>query len=135
MATFALAYYALVRNPAGELLLLRRPDTASHFPGQWELPGGKGDPGEPPGRAVRREVREETGLDVEPLRLAGATEFLVGELRVIMLVIECACPPRPRVRLSEEHQDCRWVAGDRAGELDLTEQLRTILAGWTPRDG
>jgi 8-oxo-dGTP pyrophosphatase MutT (NUDIX family) len=65
---------AVVRDPDGRLLLGRRADS-----GVWELPGGAIDPGEPPARALVREVFEETGLIVKPRRivavLGGATEY------------------------------------------------------------
>ncbi len=48
------------------LLLQRRSDN-----GLWGLPGGSVEPGESVSEAVVREVREETGLDVTPLRLIG----------------------------------------------------------------
>jgi 8-oxo-dGTP pyrophosphatase MutT (NUDIX family) len=50
----------------GRVLLQRRDDT-----GRWGLPGGSVEPGESVRTAVIREVREETGLDVEPVRLIG----------------------------------------------------------------
>ena len=37
--------------------------------GQWYVPGGAVDPGEEPADAIVREMREETGLTVEPLRI------------------------------------------------------------------
>ena len=48
------------------LLLQRRSDN-----GLWGLPGGSVEPGESVSEAVVREVREETGLEVTPLRLVG----------------------------------------------------------------
>lgn len=48
------------------VLLQRRDDN-----GCWGLPGGGVEPGESVRAAVAREVREETGLDVEPVRLIG----------------------------------------------------------------
>ena len=48
------------------VLLQRRDDT-----GHWGLPGGAVEPGESVRQALIREVREETGLEVEPLRLIG----------------------------------------------------------------
>jgi ADP-ribose pyrophosphatase YjhB (NUDIX family) len=48
------------------LLLQRRDDT-----GRWGLPGGGVEPGESVRQAIVREVREETGLEVEPVRLIG----------------------------------------------------------------
>jgi ADP-ribose pyrophosphatase YjhB (NUDIX family) len=51
---------------ADGVLLQRRDDN-----GMWGLPGGAVDPGESVREAVIREVREETGLEVEPVRLVG----------------------------------------------------------------
>jgi len=48
------------------VLLQRRDDT-----GRWGLPGGAVEPGESVRQALLREVREETGLEVEPVRLIG----------------------------------------------------------------
>lgn len=56
---------AVVRNAAGELLLGKRADD-----GRWSVVSGFVEPGEQPATAVVREVQEETGLDVEPVRLS-----------------------------------------------------------------
>ncbi|MDO3701728.1 NUDIX domain-containing protein [Micromonospora sp. C28SCA-DRY-2] len=56
---------AVVRNAAGELLLGQRADD-----GRWSVVSGFVEPGEQPATAVVREVYEETGLDVEPVRLS-----------------------------------------------------------------
>lgn len=57
---------ALVRNEAGELLVTRRMDD-----GMWHTPGGFADLGETTTATIVREVREETGLLVEPVRVMG----------------------------------------------------------------
>jgi 8-oxo-dGTP pyrophosphatase MutT (NUDIX family) len=57
---------AMIFNAAGEILLQRRSDT-----GRWATIGGVQEPGEEPADAIAREVREETGLDVEPVALTG----------------------------------------------------------------
>ncbi|NHN48276.1 NUDIX domain-containing protein [Halostella sp. JP-L12] len=56
----------------GRVLTMRRPC------GDWCLPGGNADPGEDPEETVVREVREETGLDVEPVELVDAYELPPG---------------------------------------------------------
>lgn len=58
-------HQAVVRGEAGILLALR-----SDLRG-WELPGGNAEPGEGEREALCREVREETGLEVEPERRVG----------------------------------------------------------------
>ena len=60
------AVAALVRNQEGQILFMLRSDN-----GLWDLPAGAIDPGETPAQAVVREVREETGLLVEPSAVAG----------------------------------------------------------------
>jgi ADP-ribose pyrophosphatase YjhB (NUDIX family) len=57
---------ALVPNDAGELLVTRRTDD-----GLWHPPGGFADLGETTTHTIIRETREETGLDIEPVRVLG----------------------------------------------------------------
>ena len=60
------AVAAIIRDEAGAILLIRRGDGQG-----WSLPGGVLEPGELLADALVREVEEETGLDVEPVRLIG----------------------------------------------------------------
>ena len=60
------AVNAVILNDAGEVLLQR-----ASLDGLWCIPGGGIDPGEQPADAAAREVLEETGLLIEPLRLVG----------------------------------------------------------------
>jgi 8-oxo-dGTP diphosphatase len=55
----------------GRLLLERRPATARLAPGRLDSPGGKAEPGERPADALRRELREELGIEVRACRLVG----------------------------------------------------------------
>jgi 8-oxo-dGTP diphosphatase len=57
---------AVIRDEAGRVLLIRRGDGSG-----WSLPGGVMEPGERLDQCLVREVQEETGLDVEPVRLIG----------------------------------------------------------------
>ncbi|MEV0495434.1 NUDIX hydrolase [Streptomyces atratus] len=56
---------AIIHDIAGRILLVR----PSYGDGTWEIPGGALDTGENPLQAVRREVREELGIDLPPGRL------------------------------------------------------------------
>jgi 8-oxo-dGTP diphosphatase len=60
--------YAAILDGAGRLLLAETSAAGE----TWLLPGGGIDPGEGPLRALHREVREETGWSVMPLRRLGA---------------------------------------------------------------
>ena len=61
----------------GEVLLVRR----NHAPamGQWSLPGGRVEWGETLREAVAREVREETGVEIDVEGLAGIAERIVPD--------------------------------------------------------
>ncbi|HJY99567.1 MAG TPA: NUDIX domain-containing protein, partial [Streptosporangiaceae bacterium] len=63
---------AVITDSRGRLLLIRR----GHEPGAglWSLPGGRIEPGETDAEALVREMREETGLEVEPGPLLGAVQ-------------------------------------------------------------
>lgn len=55
----------MVISDANEsVLLLKRSDKSTHFPGEWCLPGGKIDDFEDPHTSVWREVKEETGIEL-----------------------------------------------------------------------
>jgi len=88
--------------------------------GQWELPGGKVEPGEDDVTALVRECREELGVTIDVLDRVGADLPAVDPsfvLRVWWARI-VAGEPHPR-----EHAALRWLA---AGELDEV--------GWLPAD-
>lgn len=53
----------------GKVLLIKR--GREPFQGQWAIPGGRIDDDETAEQCLRREMKEETGLDVEPIRLTG----------------------------------------------------------------
>ncbi|HYL69932.1 MAG TPA: NUDIX domain-containing protein, partial [Candidatus Dormibacteraeota bacterium] len=60
------AVMAVIRDSQSRILLQRRAED-----GHWSMPAGSIDPGESPAAAIVREVREETGLEVEPRRVLG----------------------------------------------------------------
>ena len=105
---FRLAVRAVIRDEQGRCLLLRRSPMNKGFVGQWEWPGGKVDPGEDFDAALRREVREETGLEIELLGLVGSFDFEMPQARIATLCLE-AQPAGGALRLSEEHDELAWV--------------------------
>lgn len=61
---YHLTVIAVIGRPDGKFLITKRVMTKEWAPGWWEVPGGGVQAGESSEEAVRREVREETGLDV-----------------------------------------------------------------------
>jgi mutator protein MutT len=114
----------LVRD--GAVLACQRAPDQSH-PGKWEFPGGKREPGETMAECLRRELREELGIEAE----VGAE----------LLQHEHTYPGRPAVALVFFRVDrfageprnlvfaaIRWVPIDALQQLDFLEADRELIA-------
>lgn len=74
LPTIIVGVAAVIWNAKRELLLIRR--TKSPRCGEWSLPGGKVEFGESLAAAVKREIREETGLEIEIVGLIDVVETI-----------------------------------------------------------
>ena len=114
-AKFAVAVTAIIVREDTVLLLKRSPDK-EHLPGYWDPCSGRMESGETPEQAVIREAFEETGLNVEPLRVLDTFHFFYGLKREEFVGMTFLCRPGAgEVVLSTEHTEARWV---KLGELD-----------------
>jgi 8-oxo-dGTP diphosphatase len=96
--------------------------------GEWDLPGGRPDPGEDHRAALVREVREEAGLDVEAGALLDEHLFEVLPQRFVRIVAyACRLIGPGDVVLSDEHRETRWVPLAETGE---TIDGRPLPAGY-----
>jgi 8-oxo-dGTP pyrophosphatase MutT (NUDIX family) len=87
------------------------------------------DAGEDPGQALRREIREETGLDVSLVRVAGAAESVLPDRRGAYLIFE-AHASSTGVTLSSEHDAFEWVEPKRLPEMRLCAQFQSFAAAY-----
>jgi 8-oxo-dGTP diphosphatase len=78
--------------------------------GEWELPGGRPEVGELFRDCLRREIREETGLDVAVEHVLGVRAFEVLPGRWVDVVgYACRVPDTPQPRASDEHTEVAFV--------------------------
>lgn len=117
---------AIVVNQ-GRLLMIKR----GHEPhtGLWSIPGGRVEPGEYLADAVAREVKEETGLDVEVGGLLGILE-VPGDPHYVILDHVATCADNAEPRASDDAEDARWVDLDKVHELDCTPRFVESLKAW-----
>ncbi len=121
---------AIVINDRGEVLLQLRRDT-----GTWAPPSGGVEPGETVAEAVKREVLEEAGIEIEPkaivAALSGAAYNVTypngDQLASVTTVFRCrpldAAPPRVN---DDESQDIRYFKTDSLPENTLPRHRRMI---------
>ena len=119
---------AIITDDAGRLLLIQR----GHEPeeGRWSLPGGRVKPGESDWEAVAREVREETGLHVEPGRLIGAVERPAPGGAVFDIYDYAASISGGQLVAGDDAADARWIDPADIDQLALTSGLAQTLTAW-----
>ena len=79
--TTRIAAYGLIVK-SSNILLCRISARVPDFKGKWTLPGGGINFGEDPAKAMIREVKEETGLSVEPSSIAGVDSILTEKVKL-----------------------------------------------------
>lgn len=96
---------AVVRR-GGQVLICQRPPEGS-LANKWEFPGGKVDPGERPEEALRRELREELGVESRVGRLLFECTHAYAPDRIAhLLFYATAIEGNPQLL---DHQEMRWV--------------------------
>jgi len=74
--------------------------------GEWELPGGRPDDADPdPATTLRREIREELGIDVTVGPIVDSWFYNIGGNRVIVITYRCHGPRPPKLTHSHEHSE------------------------------
>ncbi len=117
----------IVHDATGRILLVRR----GHPPatGKWSLPGGRLLAGESLTDAVVRELREETGLTVQPRSLAGIVTRGRYEIHDYFCTVVTGA-----LRAGDDAADARWIDRDDYDALDrnddLVDGLTTTLRNW-----
>ena len=122
----------------GKILLVRKAYTDPHYPGFWEVPGGRlqvrgdGDLDE----HIRREVREEVGLDVDPGPPFHLWDWWMPEAGTEIRVVAVArtCTTVGSTDVSTSHQvaddhlsDAAWVCVRDLADYPLIPSLKPVM--------
>ncbi|MEV4927904.1 NUDIX hydrolase [Streptomyces roseoverticillatus] len=117
---------AVVVDDEGRVLVIHKTDN-----NLWALPGGGHDIGESIAETAIREVREETGIDIEIEHVTGiysnpdhVMAYDDGEVRQQFTICFRARPTGGTLRNSRESKDVRWVSPADLSNLNIHPSMR-----------
>lgn len=115
---FKVGVFGIIKNKEDHFLLCLRNDYNI-----WNLPGGKLEKGESPWQGVIREVKEETGLDVEIIKLIGV--YSKPNKDEIVFSFECKVLGGELI-LNDEAKDIKYFSLNEIPENTVQKQVERI---------
>lgn len=121
---------ALVKGPSGRVLIVQ----TTKWQGLWGVPGGKIEWGEPLEAALRREFREEVGLELFNIRYAMLLEGVFDpqfyKPMHFLFINYYADAPTEAISPNEEIAEWAWVNPPEALQYPLNNITRTLIEGY-----
>jgi phosphoglycolate phosphatase len=120
---------ALIFNAKKEVLMIR----THKWSNLWGIPGGKIKWGETSEAALRREIKEETGLKISGIKFVLVQDCIHSkefyrDAHFVLLNYTCRCARKhPRVKLNYEGQEFRWLNTNEAKKLKLNKPTKILL--------
>ncbi len=119
---------ALIYNETGQVLLVR----THKWSDLWGIPGGKTKWGETSEDALRREIKEETGLDIGDIKFVLVQDCIHSpefyrDAHFVLLNYTARCVGEPKVTLNDEARDFEWVTLEKALAMKINQPTRVLL--------
>jgi nucleoside triphosphatase len=136
----------LVWNEAGELLFCRMAPDRGVFPDQWGFPGGGIEKGEKMEDALRREIREELGIEIEEIKPTFFKDATYNKLLadgttqlnyMVFLIFHCKASSMD-IHLNDEFSEYRWLNQGEEAALELNKETIDTLGkikAWRSAEG
>ena len=115
---------AVIGGPDGRILVCSRP-AGKHMAGKWEFPGGKIEPGETAEACIRREIREELGMEIAVGSVFTVMEHDYGVKYVRVTFFLTVSDDAPSAK---DRQGFRWVTPEDMESVDFLDADRPVSA-------
>ncbi|MFQ3308400.1 MAG: 8-oxo-dGTP diphosphatase [Candidatus Nanohaloarchaea archaeon] len=115
----------LIENQDGEFLMLKKAEDYDFTAGKWEQPGGKIEEGEDRFEALKREIKEETGLEIEGSK--DLVRIEIEDENHINCYVMHSSDFSGEIELSDEHEKYNWVRPEEFSELEWHRDSAYIL--------
>lgn len=125
---YYIGVHAWIRKD-NKILLLHRSDLKAYMPGKWDIPGGTLETGETPIDTVIREVKEETGIDIQinNIRYIYTNKVELPFRQTIQLIYDAEYIYGDIVINPLEHQNYKWVSIEEIEKHELINFLVEML--------
>ena len=114
---------AAIFNNEGKLFVTKRGEKAKNERGKWEIPGGGVEFGETFEQAIKREIKEEVGVEIEVLKLLGICNHIIREEKQHWVSPTYICrivKGEPKILEPEKCTEIGWFTIEEAEKLDLS---------------
>ncbi len=114
---------AAILNEQGQIFLTLRGEKAKNEQNKWELPGGTVEFGETIERALKREIKEEHGVDIKIITLLGICDHIIPNEKQHWVSPTYICrivKGTPRILEPEKCKEIGWFSIEDAEKLRLT---------------
>lgn len=124
----AIGVGAIVFDSQGRVLLVRRGQPPNK--GLWSVPGGRLEPGESLIECCRREVLEETGMEIEPGPMVAVADRSGEGFRYVIVDFAASLksPAGAEPVAATDVSDARWVELAELGDYALVEGLAAAIS-------
>lgn len=114
-----------------KILLLQRSVKEEILPGLWELPSGKRENLESSIQAIKREVKEETGLRIEVVNPISTFEYIIEKPNFIKDTTQInylvKIKGSGKVKISKEHQNFVWIKKKDLSKYKITKEIKKVI--------
>ncbi len=114
----------------GKILVAQRKEDCAREALKWEFPGGKVEYGEAPQDSLKREIREELGMEIEVGEPFAASSAVSGGMHIVLLAFRARTGGEPE---AIDVKDWRWAAVGELGGFDWAEAdipiVRKLMEG------